>query len=413
MERNWAGNVSYEPGSVVRPTSVEELGRVIASASADRRAVRALGSRHSFNRIAYAETVIDTSGLPERFEILEDRTAVTVNGSMTYGRLVELLEPHGLAVHNLASLPHISIAGAITTGTHGSGSGNGNLATSVAALSIMTADGSIWSVSRGDIDFAGAVVSLGALGVMTSVTLDVLPAFDVAQQVFIGAPLTEAVDRFEEIFSSGYSVSVFTHWRGSADQIWVKYRAGDTSGAVPGQAATKRLHPIIDLDAEACTEQLGIAGSWADRLPHFRMDFTPSSGEEIQSEFFVDLADGPAAIQALDHLGAELGDAMMVSELRTIAADDLWLSQSYGRPSLAFHFTWQPDQAVADAAARAVGAALAELSPRPHWGKVFDPAQFDLTKFDRLADFLALVDRLDPNGTFSNQWFTDVFGSYR
>lgn len=413
MERNWAGNVTYEPGSVARPTSIAELARLVASATAAGTTVRALGSRHSFNRIAHAETVIDTTGLPERFEVSQDRTAVTVNASMTYGRLVELLAPHDLAVHNLASLPHISIAGAITTGTHGSGTGNGNLATSVSGLSIMLGDGSIWPVARGDGDFAGAVVSLGALGVMTSVTLDVLPSFEVAQLVYTGSSLAEAVDRFEEIFSAGYSVSVFTHWQGMADQIWVKYRSGGTPSGLPGVLATKRLHPIIDLDAEACTEQLGITGSWADRLPHFRMDFTPSSGEEIQSEFFVDLADGPAAIRALDRVGDKLADAMMISELRTIAADDLWLSQSYGRPSLAFHFTWQPDQAVADGAARIVADALADLSPRPHWGKVFDPAQFDLSQFDRLDDFLALVDRTDPAGTFSNPWFTEVFARYR
>lgn len=413
MERNWAGNISYEPGSVLRPTSIEELRQAVAGAAAAGTTVRALGSRHSFNRIAHADTVIDTTGMPERFEVDQDRTSVTVSGAMTYGRLVELLAPLDLAVHNLASLPHISIAGAIATGTHGSGTNNGNLATSVAAISFLTADGSVRSLTKGDEGFAGSVVSLGALGVVLSVTLDVIPAFQVAQRVFLGPSLGEAADRFDEIFSAGYSVSIFTHWQGVADQIWVKSRVGEPLGSVPGREAPTKLHPIADIDPEACTEQFAVPGSWADRLPHFRMDFTPSSGEEIQSEFFVDLADGPAAIAAMERVGDELQDAMMISELRTIAADDLWLSQSYGRPSLAFHFTWQPVQSVADAAARTVAEALADLSPRPHWGKVFDPTRFDLAQFDRLDDYLSLVADFDPDGRFANRWFSEVFADHR
>lgn len=411
MEQNWAGNIRYGKDSIHSPTSIDELQTKLEAMVSAGETVRVLGSRHSFNNIAMAETIIDQRGMPEQFEISADRSTVTVSGSMTYGRLVELLGPHGLAIHNLASLPHISIAGAIATGTHGSGDRNGNLATSVAGLSFLTADGSCISMTRNDADFAGMVVSLGSLGVVISVTLDCQPAFEVEQRVYEGMALAEAAERFDALFSAAYSVSIFTHWSGQADQLWVKHRVGENPMPVPGAEVETKRHPIIGIDPEACTEQFGIAGSWADRLPHFRMDFTPSSGEEIQSEFFVDRADGPEAILIMDSIGERIQDALMISEIRTIAADDLWMSQSYKRPSMALHFTWRPDQAVAEHGARVVADALGHLKPRPHWGKVFDPKQFDLSQFDRLDDFLALVRRFDPAGTFSNEWFREVFGS--
>lgn len=403
--QNWAGNVTYSASEVTRPSSMSELAAALTSAPQ----VRALGSRHSFSTIADAATIIDTRGLPEFLELSADRDAVTVNGSMTYGRLVELIAPFRFAVHNLASLPHISIAGAVSTGTHGSGDRNGNLATAVRALQLMTPEGEIIALQRGDRDFAGAVVSLGALGVVTSVTLDIEPAFEVEQRVYDGPSLETIGASFDEIFSSAYSVSVFTMWQGRAEQVWVKHRVSEEARSLSLTEASEKRHPILGIDAEACTDQFGVAGSWADRLPHFKMNFTPSAGEEIQSEFFVDRSDAPAAIAAIDAVGADIADALLISELRTVAADDLWMSPHVGRDSLAIHFTWVPDQLLAEAAARTVANAIGDLAPRAHWGKVFDPAQFDLGQFDRLAEFIALVDRADPNGRFRNEWYQSIF----
>ncbi len=402
--RNWGGNVTYTASEVVRPESISQLASVIGSAPN----VRALGSRHSFTDIADATTIIDTSGLPEFLELSMERDAITVNGSMTYGRLVELLAPFGFAVHNLASLPHISIAGAISTGTHGSGDRNGNLATAVRALQIMTPEGEVLSLQRGDHDFDGAVVSLGALGVVTSVTLDVEPAFSVEQRVYDGPTLTQIGDSFDDVFGAGYSVSVFTSWQGQADQVWVKRRVDEDARPMDFVEAVEKRHPILGVDAEACTEQFGVAGSWADRLPHFKMEFTPSVGEEIQSEFFVDRNDAAAAIAAVDAVGSEIAEALWIGELRTVAGDDLWMSPHVGRDSLAFHFTWGPDQALAEAAAQTVARALADLSPRAHWGKVFDPTQFDFKQYERLGDFMAFVERVDPNRRFENDWHRRV-----
>lgn len=403
--KNWAGNVTYLADSVVRPESMSQLAAAIDAAPK----ARALGSRHSFTNIADSATIIDTTGLPEFLELSADRSTVTVNGSMTYGRLAELLAPFRFAVHNLASLPHISIAGAIATGTHGSGDRNGNLASAVAGIQIMTPEGEIFSSTRGEPDFNGAVVSLGALGVVTGVTLDIGPAFSIEQRVYDGPSLTDLGESFDVVFSSAYSVSAFTMWRGQAEQVWVKHRVGDDQRTLPFVAATEKRHPLLGIDAEACTGQFGVAGLWSDRLPHFKMEFTPSVGDEIQSEFFVDRADAAAAISAIDAIGGDLAEALLVSELRTIAADDLWMSPHVGRDSLAFHFTWIPDQAKAEDAAHRVADAISHLSPRAHWGKVFDPTQFDLGQFERLADFHALTERLDPKGRFQNSWHQAIF----
>ncbi len=409
--KNWGGNVTYGAAQVHRPTSLAQLHDVVTTSQS----MRCLGSRHSFNTIADGDTILDTSGLPEFVEIGADRTTVTVNGSMTYGRLAELLRPLGFALHNLASLPHISIAGAIATGTHGSGDGNGNLATAVAGLQVMRSNGEVQQVERIHRDFDGCVVSLGLLGVVTAVTLDVEPDYLVEQRVYEGITIDELAGRVDEIFGSGYSVSAFTRWRDVIEQVWIKSRTGDPSPGGPVAPsglvdATEKRHPIVGLDASASTEQFGTPGRWSDRLPHFEMAFTPSVGDEIQSEFFVDRRDSVEAIRAVATVGEAIHDALLVSEIRTIAADTLWMSPHVGRDSLAFHFTWTPDAAAAADAARRVAEALLPFDPRPHWGKVFPVDLLEISTYRRAEDFVALADRFDPAGMFRNRWFDEVFG---
>lgn len=409
--RNWGGNIDYGDAEVRSPQSLDELAETVASATR----CRALGSRHSFNRIAAAETMIDTSQLPAIVTIAEDQRSARVSGPATYAAVAAALNEHGLALPNMASLPHISVAGAISTGTHGSGDGNQNLAASVSALSMLTGSGELVELSRGDADFAGAVVGLGAVGIITEVTVDVVPTFDVEQTVYDGPSLETFAASVDAAFAAGYSVSAFTHWAGQADQVWVKAKVGD---AVPDGSAAfleiltpapVRRHPIVELDASGCTEQLGIPGRWSDRLPHFQMGFTPSAGDEIQSEFFVDRIHAPDAIEAMSRIGADIADALMVGEIRTVARDDLWMSPHSGRDSLAFHFTWHPGQALAEDAARRVAEALSPFGVRPHWGKVFDHEQIDWVQYPRRGDFLSLVNRLDPDSVFRNDWFSEVF----
>jgi xylitol oxidase len=405
---NWAGNYTYRALTVHAPASLEELAELVARAPR----IRVLGSRHAFSDIADSDELVTLSGLDEDVAVDRDALTVCVGGGVRYDNLAQRLADEGLALANLASLPHISVAGAIATATHGSGDANGNLATAVRGLEIMTSDGSLRRIATGDPDFDGAVVGLGALGAVTRITLAVEPAYEVAQQAFLGLPWSALFEHFDAITASGYSVSVFTRWQpDTAEQVWVKNRlpgpplAQELFGA---PAASEEMHPIAGLDPVNCTPQLGSPGPWFDRLPHFRIGFTPSAGEEIQSEYIVPRTHAIPAIEALLRLGATISPLVQVSELRTVAADRLWLSPQYERDSVAIHFTWKPDQQEVERALRHVERALEPFDPRPHWGKLFlaDAATIG-ARYERLRDFASLAERLDPRGAFRNRWLEE------
>jgi xylitol oxidase len=408
---NWAGNHTYPAERWHRPATVEQLQEIVSAA----RSVHVLGSRHSFNGIADAADLISLEAmhteqaLPAAITVDPGGRTVSFGGGVKYGELVERLHDEGLALHNLASLPHISVAGAVATATHGSGSGNGNLATAVAALELVTSSGDIIRSQRGDPDFDGMVVGLGGLGAVTRLTLDVEPAFDVRQQVFEGLSWAVLLENFDEIMSSGYSVSVFTLLRETVDMVWVKTRTdrseplpGDLFGAHP---ATADRHPVIGLDPTPCTPQRGRPGPWYDRLPHFRMGFTPSAGEELQSEYLLPRRHAAAAIEAVRALSDRIRPLLLTCEIRTVAADLLWMSTSYGGDAVALHFTWVPAQRDVEDLLVALESALAPLAARPHWGKVATAgATAMVALYERHRDFVRLVERLDPRGAFRNPW---------
>jgi xylitol oxidase len=381
---------------------------------------RALGTRHSFSTIADTDGEhISTSRLPALIDI--DRTArtATVSSGLRFGEIVQAIDEAGLALHNLGSLPHISVAGACATGTHGSGTANGCLATAVRALTMVTADGECVEIGRGDPDFDGSVVALGALGIVTRLTLDLVPAFAMRQWVYEDMPEQDFRRNFDAVMSAAYSVSVFTRWRGrAADQVWLKERVeGDGDGARQAPErwygavlADGPRHPIPGMPAGHCTPQQGVIGPWHERLPHFRLEFTPSSGEEIQSEFFVDRRDAPAAFDALWRVRERFAPVVQIGEIRSVAADSLWLSPAHGRDSVAFHFTWIPDTPAVTQALKVVEEALAPFSARPHWGKLFTPSPDALrTVYPRYEDFRGLVARRDPSGTFGNAFMREHF----
>lgn len=415
LERNWAGNYTYAAQRVHRPESVEQLQALVCASAT----VRALGTRHSFNGIA------DTSGTLVSLEHLDrvtslDRAAgtVTIEGGVRYGELAQYLQREGLALHNMASLPHISVAGACATATHGSGESHGNLATAVRAMDIVGADGERVVVARdthGD-EFDGMVVSLGALGVITSLTLAVVPTFTVQQDVYENLTLATVEESFDAIQSSAYSVSLFTDWTGDRfTQLWLKRRvplgvAMHSPESFFGAArATANLHPIAGISAESCTAQKSVAGPWCDRLPHFRVEFTPSSGDELQSEYFVPRGHGVAAIKAIMALRDLVSPLLLVTEVRTIAADALWMSPCYHTDCVALHFTWKQDWPAVRALLPRVEAALEPFSARPHWGKLFTmPAARVESLFERLADFRQLLEIHDPRGKFRNA-FVDAY----
>jgi alditol oxidase len=403
---NWAGNITFSTDRVSRCRSVEELQELVAAG--DR--LRVLGTGHSFNRIADTTgTLVSVAGLPPMIEIDEAARTVSLSAALRYGEVTGRLQSRGFALHNLGSLPHISVAGACATGTHGSGDGNGTLASAVSALELIRADGELVRLTRDDPDFAGAVVSLGALGVEVGITLDLRPTFEISQYVYDGLSMSRLGTDFEAIFSSAYSVSVFTDWQSSHAQVWRKVRAEEAGTIEPhwlgAVLADGPRHPVPGMPAEFSTQQAGVPGPWNERLPHFRLEYTPSSGEELQSEYFLPRAAAATAMEALRGLGARMARVLQVAEIRTIAAEDLWLSPSQGRDSVAFHFTWIRDDAAVLPVVAAIEEVLLPLGARPHWGKVFAADAEALSEcYPRTGDFIRLMDKYDPAGKFRNDY---------
>ena len=416
---NWAGNYTYSAARLHYPETMAEVQDVVRRADK----LRVLGSRHSFNDIADSPAdLLSLAQFDPGLTFDRERSTVTVPGGITYGALGRQLQSAGYALANLASLPHIAVAGACATGTHGSGDRNGNLATSVAALELVTADGEIVVLSRdqpGD-DFAGAVVGLGGLGVVTRVTLDVEPAYQVRQDVYENLPMAQVEAHFEEIEASAYSVSMFSDWHPERmQQVWLKRRVTDGAPGVAAPeffgapAAQGPMHPIRALSAVTCTEQMGVPGPWYDRLPHFRLDFTPSSGAELQSEYLVPRRHAVAALRAILGLRDQVVPLLQVTEIRTIAADHLWMSPSYEQDSVGIHFTWLPDWPAVRAVLPQIETALAPLAARPHWGKLFTlPAARLPALYPRLPDFQRLLRTYDPVGKFRNPFLDRyIFGA--
>ncbi len=415
---NWSGNLVYSTDNVFYPKTVDELQKVIKSCDK----FKALGTRHCFNTIADSkDNLISMTELNKVISLDETNKTVTVEGGIKYGVLSPYLNDKGYALHNLASLPHISVAGSCTTATHGSGVNNGNLATAVTALEMVTPDGHLVNLSRekdGE-NFLAAVVGLGALGLITKMTLRIQPTYMVRQNVFEKMPLDQLKDNFEKIVSAGYSVSLFTDWKeNSINEVWIKSRIDQGKdyshepefyGAV---AASRNLHPIVELSAENCTDQMGVPGFWHERLPHFKMGFTPSSGKELQSEYFIPLHNAVDAILAIQKLGSQINPHLFITEIRTIAADDLWMSPCRNQTSATIHFTWKQEW---DAVRQLLPLIEKELEPykaRPHWGKLFTMAPAVLeSRYEKLADFKKMIARYDPKGRLRNDFLaTNLYG---
>ncbi|QLD12476.1 FAD-binding protein [Microbacterium oleivorans] len=411
-ERNWAGTHTFAAAEILVPTSVAEAQELVAS----RPRIRSLGTRHSFNDLADTDgALLALTAIDPAIAIDEASRTVTVGAGTRYAVVARHLTDRGWALHNMGSLPHISVGGATATSTHGSGDRNGSLATAVRTLEFIGPDGGLRRVAADDAEFAGQVVNLGALGPVTRVTLAIEPTYRVRQDTYVGLSWDDLFERFDEVTASGYSVSVFTRWNTpDVGELWLKERLADDSAAdMPGQIlSARRVSDKADSPAadgvDNTTEQGGVPGDWCDRLPHFRIDATPSNGDEIQTEYWVDRASAVAAIAAVRSIADRVEPALLVTELRTVAADGLWLSPGFGRDSVCIHFTWKNRP---DAVATAIGhveRALAPYDPRPHWGKVFSmPVDASLPHLD---DFRELVARVDPEGKFSGPYLERVLG---
>jgi xylitol oxidase len=417
--RNWAGNLEYSTDRLYTATSLEQVRNYVK----EQKNLKVLGTRHCFNNIAdSADSFLSLKPMDEVIAIDAVTRTATVAAGITYGQLSPYLDSEGFALHNLASLPHISVAGACTTATHGSGERNGNLATAVSGLELVTAAGEVLKLSR-DHDgetFQGAVVGLGALGVITKLTLDLQPTYRMRQYVYENLPLSELKEHFDTIQASGYSVSLFTDWRKEfVNELWIKCRveAGKEVKMPPeflgAKLAARNLHPIAELSAENCTEQMGVPGPWYERLPHFRMGFTPSAGKELQTEYFVPRQHAMEAIVAVAQLRDQVSPHLLISEIRTIAADKLWMSPCYEQPCVTIHFTWKQEW---DAVRRLLPVIEKELVPfqaRPHWGKLFTMAPAELKHiYKKMPEFIELSRKYDPHGKFRNEFLKkNIFGS--
>lgn len=413
--KNWAGNLEYSTTNLTAANSPEQIRDFVKKHGK----FKVLGTRHCFNTIADSDqSFLSLKTLDKVIALDTKAKTVTISAGMNYGQLSPYLHQKGFALHNLASLPHISVAGACTTATHGSGVKNGNLATAVSALELVTAAGDVLQLSRakdGD-TFQGAVVGLGALGVITKVTLNIQPAFLMRQYVYENLPMNQLKDHFDAIVSSAYSVSLFTDWQKQrVNEVWIKSREGESFSAKPtfygAKLATKNLHPIAELSAENCTEQMGAVGPWYERLPHFKMGFTPSSGKELQSEYFIPKQHAVEAILAIERLHSQISPHLFISEIRTIAADNLWMSTAYKQDSVAIHFTWKQDWPAVRRLLPIIEKELMPFQVRPHWGKLFtlSPAYLHGV-YPKYADFVKLCKQYDPQGKFRNAFLnTNIF----
>jgi xylitol oxidase len=431
---NWAGNIAFGARDFHRPATLAQLQGIVARAGQ----IRVLATGHSFNDLADSPGAqVSLAGLPPEVEVDSDASVVRIAAGLSYAELAGRLDEKGFALRNLASLPHISVAGACATATHGSGAANQNLAAAVAGLTMVTADGDVVEVRRRDDGFDGAVVHLGGLGVVVSLVLDVVPSFAVSQRVYEDLPLDVLDDHFTDIMASGDSVSLFTDWRAPRlTQLWIKQRPGGPPArlappAQPGPSipvassttqaswftatpASALRNPVPGLPAATCTQQLGVPGPWYARLPHFRPEFRPSVGDELQSEYLLPVEHAIPALHALDRIRDRIAPVLRICEIRVVAADQLWLSPCYRKDSVAFHFTWVSDTAQVLPVVTLLERQLTPVGPRPHWGKIFTTPPDDLrSRYKRLPDFLHLMHRYDPAGKFRNAYTDRYLGSYR
>lgn len=405
---NWSGNYAYQAENLLEPESMDEIPALIKKLDQQ----KPLGTRHCFNNIADSpKNQISSRLLNKVINVDEDAQTITVESGAKYGELAPILQERGFALHNLASLPHISVAGAISTATHGSGVSNGNLATGIRALKMVNAQGDTISLQRGEENFNGAIVGLGALGFITEITLDIQPTYEVRQDLFQNLPVDSLVENFDAIMSAGYSVSLFTDWMDQkVSQIWIKRRMDQQSEDMDpvffgARAATRNLHPITAVSPENCTEQMGVPGPWHERLPHFKMGFMPSSGAELQSEYFVPYENGVEAYLALQKKASLIKPHLLISEIRTVAADELWMSPCYKRKCAVFHFTWKQDWENVSRLLPIIEKELAPFKVRPHWGKLFTvPPEVLRGRYPRYNDFVDLARTFDPGRKFKNAY---------
>ncbi len=414
-QKNWAGNYTYSAANWHEPESVVQIQNLVKQCNK----LRVVGSRHSFNGIADSdENMVSLQKLNKVIALDRENQTVTVEGGIIYSDLSRFLQENGFALENMASLPHISVTGACATATHGSGDQNSCLSNAVRSMEVVTADGELIDFSRekNEEQLKGAVVGLGGIGIVTKMTLDIVPAFQISQYVFENLPLAQLEHHLDDIYSSAYSVSLFTNWESDTiNQVWLKQLCTDENEVkVPtnlygAQPATANCHPIAGIEAVNCTEQMGVPGPWFDRLPHFRIDFTPSSGDELQTEYIIPRKHAYEALKGISTIREQIAPLLHVNEIRSIAKDDLWMSPFYRQDSIGIHLTWKDDWESVKKLLPKIEEILAPYEARPHWGKLFTMSKEKVQPlYEKLPDFQQLLQHYDPKGKFRNE-FLDMY----
>lgn len=411
--QNWAKNITFSSQNYIEIENLTQLQKVIESSNR----LKVVGTSHSFSEIADTTgTLISLKNLDSEIEIDEKSQTVKVSAGTSYANLAKYLEKNGWALSNLASLGEITIAGAVMTGTHGSGSNNKVLSDSVVAIEMILASGDKFVIDRKDFtQFSGFVVSFGALAVFTKLTLKIVKSFSVKQVVYENIPIQSVLENFNEIFDRPYSASYFSNWSPkNTGQIWMKFLDDDKypelqSKAYGGNLALTNQHPVKVNHPGNCTEQMGVSGKWLFRLPHFKLDSSPASGDEVQTEYLVNRIHVQSYINELTKIGEDIAARVYATEIRTISSDDLWLSGAYGRETVGFHFTWKKSSEVKDFLP-VIENILGKYNGRPHWGKLFSTPRAQLIeRYPMYEEFRQLIQKYDSGNKFRNKFIEQYF----
>ena len=408
--QNWATNIQFQADAFVMPETIEQLQVAVHRATQ----VKVVGAGHSFNQIADTTgTLVSLARLPKQLDIDPVNQTATISGGMTYNEIAPALHEAGFGLPNLSSTPHVTVIGACMTATHGSGNGNKVLADCVSAVEIVTADGELVRLSRaanGE-KFPGMVVSLGALGVVARLTLDLVPTYFMQHEYYRQLPLDQLLTYFDAMAGSGYSVSLGSRWQSDVAELVLVRRHLPNGHALPVPAdffgAAPATTDLFDGYQQGVITYAGngIPGPWYERLPFFNVRSTIRGENERQSEYFVHRDHTVDALAAVRAIGPRMANIIKVCEIRTIAADDIWLSPAYEQDSLAIHFSWVGKDVEIMELLPTLEQALAPFAPRPHWGKMFTMAPEVLQAgFPKMDDFRALVEAFDPAGNFRNQF---------
>ena len=414
--KNWAGNLTFSAKEYIEVDSVSKLQSIVSKASG----VKVLATGHSFNDIANtSQTQISIKNLSDEIEIDTINKVALVPAGMQYADVCRHLEKKGWALFNTASLGEITVAGSALTGSHGSGSNNPVLSDCVEGIEMVLASGDLFNISRSESDeFPGFVVSLGALGVFTKLRLRIVESFSIKQFVYENISIQSIAENFDAVFDKAYSVSYFSNWKKiSTGQIWMKFLDDSNLLQLPtqwlnGNIATAKQHPVKVNDPSPCTDQMGISGKWLYRLPHFKLDSSPASGDEVQTEYLVDRSHVSEYMSELLSIGDEIADRVYAAEIRTIKSDDLWLSGAYGRQTVGFHFTWKKSDSLATFLPK-IEEILGKHDGRPHWGKLFSTSQEELSsRYPKYSSFEGLLKKYDPSKKFRNSFIDRYFINY-